>query len=69
MDNGPSANTVQLVYFDVEAANLIAYIEGLGLPSPVEQALTRRLDLAADKFCNGFGAATIELLNKREVAT
>ena len=54
-----SVNSRSLVYFNLEADNLIAYIQGLGLSSSVERAITRRLDLAVRRFGDGASTSTV----------
>ncbi|MCB0582661.1 MAG: T9SS type A sorting domain-containing protein, partial [Phaeodactylibacter sp.] len=45
-------------------SSLNAYIEGLPISSSVEQAVTRRLDMAESRFCSGYSAGTVaSLLN------
>ncbi|MCB9347148.1 MAG: T9SS type A sorting domain-containing protein [Lewinellaceae bacterium] len=38
---------------------LNGYVEGLGLSSTVERAVTRRLDLAVSRFCGGSSTSTV----------
>ncbi|MCB0564983.1 MAG: HYR domain-containing protein [Phaeodactylibacter sp.] len=45
------------------ADNLTVYIEGLNLSSSIERTLTRRLDLAVYRFCNGSVNVAISSLN------
>ena len=54
-----SVNSRSLVYVNLEADNLIAYIQGLGLSSTVERAITRRLDLAVRRFRDGASTSTV----------
>ncbi|MCB9267513.1 MAG: T9SS type A sorting domain-containing protein [Lewinellaceae bacterium] len=56
-DNTGSCN--QVVCIDEEINGLIVYVEGLGLSSSVESAITRRLDLAASKFCIGYSTSSV----------
>jgi len=55
----PNGFCSQVVCFDTEVSQLIAYIKSLRLRSTVERNLTNRLNLAADKFCDGASAGTI----------
>ncbi|MCB0563558.1 MAG: hypothetical protein KDD01_04200 [Phaeodactylibacter sp.] len=43
----------------VVSGNLIPYIEGLGLSSSIEYALTRRLSLAASRYCAGYSVQSV----------
>ena len=47
----PTGFCSQVFCFDSEAGSLIDYIEGLSISSSIKRALTRRLELAIDKFC------------------
>ncbi|MCB9352343.1 MAG: thrombospondin type 3 repeat-containing protein [Lewinellaceae bacterium] len=38
---------------------LVGYVEGLGIRSTVERAITRRLELAATRFCSGSSTSTV----------
>ncbi|MCB0589634.1 MAG: T9SS type A sorting domain-containing protein, partial [Phaeodactylibacter sp.] len=55
----PSGFCSQVVCLDAEIDNLVNYIEGLGLASGLERAITRRLETAAIRFCRDYPASIV----------
>lgn len=49
----------QSVCINTVVNNLNAYVNGLNISSTRKRSITRRLDIAADKFCNGYSASTV----------
>ncbi|MCO6488773.1 MAG: T9SS type A sorting domain-containing protein, partial [Phaeodactylibacter sp.] len=47
------------VCINTVVGNLNAYVNGLAISSSIKRAITRRLSLAANKFCSGYGTGSM----------
>ncbi|MCO6492978.1 MAG: T9SS type A sorting domain-containing protein [Phaeodactylibacter sp.] len=47
------------VCINAEVSNLNAYVDGLSISSSMKRTITRRLDLAASRFCGGYSTSSV----------